>query len=338
LRRKARLRSRSVSQSLATEGRPNKAIRENTSGETSIERSRPLAGETGSDEVSQSIYEKLAIDLIDECPNQPRHAVDAVSLEELTQSVHDHGLLQPIRVRTRGDRFEVVAGHRRLMAARRAGLRALPAIVVEIDDDRALIEALIENIQREDLNPVDRGEALRRLRVNLGSQSWGQIGRAIGISRRHVYHLLNLSQLPDSIREDIQVGNVSEKHGRALVRLRNFPDLQTELWQRISKDKLSGDDALETAKELIADYRAGDSPPEERESRFLAASALDHAVADLLRMLPHATMRDIRPLRDQLEKLARQLAELLIDAFHPGDRGRQGVTQSLVAKTELPHS
>src|SRR2546430_8305485 len=162
----------------------------------------------------------LPIDSIDLSVDQPRRVFNEEALDELTDSVRQYGVLQPIRVRMCGERHQVVAGHRRVMAARRAGLDSVPAVVAGRDDNRALIEALIENIQREELNPIDRGEALQRLRVNLGAQSWEEVGRVIGISRRHVYHLLNIAALPDPIRADIQAGNVNEKHGRALLRLR----------------------------------------------------------------------------------------------------------------------
>src|SRR5437016_12569698 len=102
----------------------------------------------------------VPIDLIVARSNQPRRSMDEERLRDLTDSVREYGVLQPIRLRRFGSRYEVIAGHRRLAAARRAGLTELPAVVVNADDRRVLIESLIENIQREDLNPDDRGEAL----------------------------------------------------------------------------------------------------------------------------------------------------------------------------------
>ena len=257
----------------------------------------------------------LPIDSIDLSVDQPRRVFNEEALDELTDSVRQYGVLQPIRVRMCGERHQVVAGHRRVMAARRAGLDSVPAVVAGSDDNRALIEALIENIQREELNPIDRGEALQRLRVNLGAQSWEEVGRVIGISRRHVYHLLNISALPDPIRADIQAGNVNEKHGRALLRLRDHPELQMNLWRRIVDDSMSGDEAIGVARSLLSDQPQPESPsplrPRRRSRRDLEGTLLD-----LLRLLPQATMGEIRPLRSQLEALSHQLADVMTDAFH----------------------
>jgi ParB family chromosome partitioning protein len=257
----------------------------------------------------------IPVSLVDGNRDQTRRSVKRSSMEELVESVREHGVLQPIRVRRRGPRYEVIAGHRRVMAAAAAGLETVPAVVVEATDHQALIEALVENIQREDLNPLERGEALRRLRTNLGAKSWEEVGRAIGISRRHVYHLLNVTALPEPIREDIQAGTVSEKHGRALLRLRDHPELQLRLWQRITAERVSGDEALGLARELIgspggavAQVAPSQAGPEVRSLKDL--------VDYVLLLLPRASMNEVRPLRGRLELLARRLSELLYDAFY----------------------
>ncbi len=101
-------------------------------------------------------------------------------------------------------------------ASQIAGCPDIPAIVVEQEDTQAYLDGLIENIQREDLNPIDRAEALAQLRVNLGSHSWEEVGHFLGISRRRIYHLLNLKDLPGNVQEHIRAGEITEKHGRAL--------------------------------------------------------------------------------------------------------------------------
>lgn len=260
---------------------------------------------------------ELPVDLIDAHRDQPRRAVNARGLEELAQSIRDHGVLQPIRVRAKGSRYEAIAGHRRLAAAIEVGLATIPAVVVEADDGQALIEALVENIQREDLSAVERGEALRRLRVNLGARSWEAVGRVIGISRRHVYHLLNVSRLPEPFREDIQAGTVSEKHGRALLRLNGYPELQAQLWESIVGDHLSGDDALRAAREMWQ-KRRGDDPREPVDRRPEVSPAdVQAALQAALRLLPEAAMREIRPLRADLDELARCLDAILCDPPPP---------------------
>ena len=109
----------------------------------------------------------IATDRVEANPDWPSRAFDEATHAEFAASIRAHGVLQPIRVRRRADRFRVVAGERRLRAARLAGLREIPTIVAELDDDRASVDALIEHLQREDLDPLDRGEALKRLQVAL---------------------------------------------------------------------------------------------------------------------------------------------------------------------------
>jgi ParB family chromosome partitioning protein len=252
------------------------------------------------------VFDRVALDRLDLNPDQPRRRMRTAGLSDLTLSVQAHGVLQPIRVRRHGDRFQVIAGHRRVIAARRAGLGSILAIIADADHDQALVEALIENIQREDLNPVERGEVLRRLRVSLRASSWEEVGRLIGISRRHVYHLLNVADLSEPIREDIEAGNVSEKHARALRRLRKHPELQLRLWRQIVDEGISGDGALDMVRELVSGDRPGDPSPEH-------ACELGLVVKELLRVLPRATMHEIRPLRHQLERLSHRLSETLGD-------------------------
>lgn len=269
---------------------------------------RPGRGVRASEELRE-----LPVDLIDAHDGQPRRTVNPRGLEELTQSIRDHGVLQPIRVRARGGRYEAIAGHRRLAAATRAGLETIPAVVVEADDGQALIEALIENVQREDLNAVERGEALRRLRVNLGARSWEAVGRAIGISRRHVYHLLNVSRLPEPFREDIQAGTVSEKHGRALLRLNEHPELQARLWKSIVGEHLSGDDALRVARDMWRERHGGEPGEPARSRPSVSLADVQVALQATLRLLPEAAMREIRPLRAELDELARCLETILCE-------------------------
>jgi ParB family transcriptional regulator, chromosome partitioning protein len=192
----------------------------------------------------------IPVALIDIRADQPRQGMGQRPLKELTDSVRMHGILQPIRVRPKGERYEIIAGARRWTAAREAGLRTIPAVIVDVGDGDAHLEALIENIQREDLNPVDRAQALMQLRVSLGIPTWEEVGNLIGIRRAHVYRLLRLDKLPKEVREDIRVGRLTEKHGRALLTLHAHPDRQLALWDRIHAEHLSGDEAVTLATSL----------------------------------------------------------------------------------------
>jgi ParB family chromosome partitioning protein len=266
------------------------------------------------DNPQPSAFRRIPLRLIDQHADQPRRSMDDAALQELTRSVKEYGVLQPIRVRPReAGRYEVIAGHRRVVASRLAGLDDVPAMVVVTGEERAMIEALVENVQREDLNPIDRGEALRRLRVNLGTRSWEEVGRIIGISRRHVYHLLNVTKLPEPICEALRSRTITERHGRALLRLRRNPGLQMRLWRRILEEGLSGEDAFQLAGELMADSQPNLAT---RRSAGAAPTALHEATTSLVRLLPNASTSEIRSLRGPLENLHRQLEEVLTDAFH----------------------
>jgi ParB family chromosome partitioning protein len=254
----------------------------------------------------------VSLDLIAVHRDQVRQYVDEEQLEHLTESIRRHGVLQPVRLRRLGRGYSVIAGQRRLAAARRAGLRELPAVIVDADDGEVLVQSLIENIQREDLNPDDRGEALRRLRVTTGARSWDEVARLIGISRRHVHHLLNVSRLPEPIREDVRAGVVTEKHARALLRLRKHPQAQMQLWQRITHERVQGDEAIRISRQLLMGAAAGEAS---RPARPFPLPSLEQAVRDLQWLLPRATMREVRPLRRQLEALAARLNAVVDDAF-----------------------
>jgi ParB family chromosome partitioning protein len=193
----------------------------------------------------------VPVDALSRRADQPRRTVSAEALAELTESIGRCGILQPLRVWERGDhRYQIIAGERRWSAARRLQLKEVPALVVQTNEEGAFIESLMENIQREALNPVDRARALQRLRVSLGSQSWEDVGRVIGITRRHVHNLLNVTRLPAEIQEDVRAGGLSEKHARALLLLGRSPVEQRRLWQRIISESVSGEHALELARSL----------------------------------------------------------------------------------------
>jgi ParB family chromosome partitioning protein len=251
--------------------------------------------------------QRIPLQRIHPRPDQPRRRIDPRGLEELTQSVTLHGVLQPIRVRRSGDEsYEIVAGERRWRAARGAGLQDIPAIVVEADDERAYVEALIENIQREELNAVDRAHALTRLRVSLKLRSWQQVGEMVGITRQHIHNLLNVTRLPAPIRDDVRAGELTEKHARALMRLQQNAPLQRLLWERIHRERLSGRAADEAARLMVTQLDhggPGDLPP---ARSGLAALADATAVA-----LSAAPLAELAAAEASLAGLHRRLGELL---------------------------
>ena len=149
-------------------------------------------------------------------PHQPRTHFDETAIDELADSIAERGVLQPILLRASGDGFEIVAGERRWRAAQRAGLHAIPAIVREIDDSATAELALIENIQREDLNAVEEAEGYRQL-VNRYGHTQEAVARIVHKSRSHVANLLRLLDLPEFVRQSLMRGDINMGHARAIA-------------------------------------------------------------------------------------------------------------------------
>lgn len=167
----------------------------------------------------------IAIDRIEPHPDQPRRTFDEAALGELADSIAARGVVQPILVRPLPDgRYQLVAGERRWRASQRAGLHQLPAIVRELDDTDTFAIALIENIQRQDLNAIEEAEAYDRLRGRLG-HSQDSIARMTGKSRSHIANLLRLLELPDAVRLMVANGDLGMGHARALIGLDDAEDI-----------------------------------------------------------------------------------------------------------------
>jgi len=166
---------------------------------------------------SEEELRELPVDLISPNPRQPRRRFDQESLQALAGSLGERGVLQPVLVRPKpGGTYELVAGERRWRAARIAGLQSIPAIVREREDAQALEVALVENMAREDLNPIDEARACAALVEELGLTR-EDVGRRVGRSRVTVSNLVRLLDLPDEAIELLQGGALREGHGRALL-------------------------------------------------------------------------------------------------------------------------
>ena len=157
-------------------------------------------------------------------PLQPRQHFSREGLEELRDSIVQHGVLQPLTVRQKGERFELIAGERRLRAARLAGLEEVPCIVMDVDMERSGVIALIENIQRRDLDFIEEAEGIWQL-MRLFGLSQEQIAHRIGKSQSAVANKLRLLRLPRDVLERAREAGLSERHARALLRL---PDAETQ--------------------------------------------------------------------------------------------------------------
>lgn len=181
-------------------------------------------------------------------PYQPRGRFDDDKFQELVNSVRVHGVLQPVVVRTKSDGdYELVAGERRLRAAKAAGLTKIPAVVRELTNEQSLEVALVENIQREDINSLDAAVAYRRLAEEFGL-SQEDLAFAVGKSRSSIANTMRLLSLPDSVKEEVRSGRISEGHARAILSVEG-PDLQIELCKRIISGVLSVREAEVVARE-----------------------------------------------------------------------------------------
>jgi len=169
--------------------------------------------------VDKKELQHLPLDLIQRGKYQPRRDMDPQALEELAQSIKGQGVMQPIVVRPiPGDRYEIIAGERRWRASQQAGLDTIPAMVRDVPDEAAIAMALIENIQREDLNPVEEAIALQRLQTEF-QLTQQQVADAVGKSRVTVANLLRLISLPDVIKTMLSHGDLEMGHARALLGL-----------------------------------------------------------------------------------------------------------------------
>lgn len=150
-------------------------------------------------------------------PNNPRRAFDKSELEELAASIRKHGIVQPVVVRTMAeDTLEIIAGERRWRAAQLAGLVEIPVLIRDVDDRTALEIAIVENVQRSDLNPLDEALGYEQL-IAQYSYTQNDLGEVIGKSRSHVANSLRLLKLPDSVRQMLAAGTLSAGHARAIV-------------------------------------------------------------------------------------------------------------------------
>ena len=182
----------------------------------------PEEQSTNEQEVQQIAINKLVAN-----PYQPRKVFDEETLLELKSSIDEHGILQPIIVRLKGKKYEIVAGERRFRAAQLAGLTEIPAIVKQMNEQQMMELAILENLQREDLTPIEEAEAYEQLIKNLGFTQ-EELAKRLGKSRPHIANHIRLLQLPEEIREFINNGQLTMGHGRTLLGLKNkrqIPDI-----------------------------------------------------------------------------------------------------------------
>jgi ParB family transcriptional regulator, chromosome partitioning protein len=180
---------------------------------------------------------EVPIDLIDPSGLQPRSVFDDTKLDELARSISANGVVQPVLIRRKGARFELIAGERRWRAAQRAGLTKVPAILRDVSDDKVLELALIENIQREDLNPIEEARAYKKLIEAVGLTQ-ETVAERVGRDRSYVTNYLRLLRLPADLQELLQTGRLSTGHARTLLAV-NEVATQRRIARRVIEQDLS---------------------------------------------------------------------------------------------------
>ncbi len=191
---------------------------------------------------------EVPLELVDPNPRQPRETFDEDALHELTESIEAVGVLQPIVVRPQGDRYQIVMGERRVRAATAAGLAAIPAVVRLTDDDHLLRDALLENIHRQDLNPLEEAAAYEQLLVDF-DVTHEELATRLGRSRPAITNALRLLRLPPSVQRRIAAGTLSAGHARTIARLQE-PEQQERLADRIVAEGLTVRQAEELAQRI----------------------------------------------------------------------------------------
>ena len=246
-------------------------------------------------------------------PMQPRQYFSREGLEELRNSIAENGVLQPLTVRMKGERFELIAGERRLRAARMAGLTEVPCIVMDVDMEKSGVIALIENIQRRDLNFIEEAEGIHQL-IRLFGLSQEQAARRLGKSQSAIANKLRILRLPADVLVRLRDGGFTERHARALLRLET-PEAQRQALDFIIDQRMNVAAAEEYIEKLCAPPQgeaSGALRPPKRKSVFL--------------------MKDVRLFMNTLDRSLTLMRSGGIDA----DVSRRETEEELILTVRIP--
>ncbi len=282
--------------------------------------------------------DRIAVD-----PTQPRKQLNEESLQGLADSIRQHGVLNPITVTVDGsNRYTIVTGERRWRAAQMAKLTNIPTIVSEVSPDERLTQQLIENLQREDLQPVEKARAYQFIKETLHLTN-REVARRLGLSERQVGYSLDLLELPEEIGEAVistpnrpAEGQLTEKHARFLKQLNTEPELQTAVVEKIKDEKLTGEQTGKLVKALrkkperaeeimqsptdhLADFFAEPSTPDLEEAQTTSTPAFSAYAQKILDFLPSLTgislqnrsAAEVRQIEDALTSLQMTVESLL---------------------------
>ncbi len=243
-------------------------------------------GISGTCSSTEMEFKLLTLDQVYPNPNQPRKIFDKQALEELAQSIRENGVLQPVLVRQIGHRYQIVSGERRYRASKIAGMTTIPAVIRRLDEEKTMLAGLIENIQRQDLNPIEEARTLRDILLNFGL-THDQLSEKVGRSRSALTNRLRLLQLPPEVQLMVADGQISAGHAKMLAGLKD--PQEAKVWARkIIADQLS---VYETEKQ-IAREKSESSNTCQKKGRLLMSSDMHvRAVEENLQELLGAKVR-----------------------------------------------
>lgn len=215
-----------------------------------------LMGEAQSETgyVDQKEETKVSIDKINPNPNQPRTHFNETLLNELADSIRENGVLQPLLVRKKGEGYEIIAGERRYQASKIAGLEELPVIVKEVDDQKMLELALIENLQRSDLNPIEEAKGYRQL-IKASGMTQEALSRAVSKSRSSITNSLRLLDLPEPVQQYLFDGRLTAGHARAILAV-PYEEQRIKLADKVVAEGLS----VRATENLAPLFSVGETP------------------------------------------------------------------------------
>ncbi len=223
---------------------------------------------------------RIRVDEIDPNPDQPRRLFDPEKLEQMANSIARRGVLQPIVVRRTGTRYELIVGERRWRASMQAGMETIPAVVADVDPQDRLELAIVENVQRQDLNPIELASAFRALAERGATQD--EIGRRVGMDRSSVANHLRLLELSVDIQEDVETGRISMGHAKALLQVTD-PARRRHLRQRVISERLSVRETEQLGRQIAGAVRQTTRKPRATSSEAAAGSDPHlRGLADLL--------------------------------------------------------
>ena len=197
---------------------------------------------------------QISIEKIKPNPDQPRTRFNESELEELSESIRENGVLQPLLVRKRGNKYEIIAGERRYQASKMAGLDTLPVIIKDVDDQKVLELALIENLQRSDLNPIEEAKGYKRL-IKTSGMTQEALSRAVSKSRSTITNSLRLLDLPEPVQDLLFEGELTAGHARAILAV-PYEDARIKLAEKVVAEGLS----VRATENLAPLFSVGDTP------------------------------------------------------------------------------